>query len=286
MVCTLERRGCGPPSQPSPPTATARSGSEVRRDRPWTCRLRRRCRLPWRRGLPLHRSSTADSPARPVAAAFPGVLRTQRGSRNRTKAVRALAREHHRIANIRRSFLHEVSRQLAQTHSGLAVEDLPAANLIRNRHLARAITDAAWAEFARQLRYKTAWLGGELVVCYRWFPSTKTCSACGRVAERLALRTRTFHCGACGLVMDRDRNAAANLAAWAERATIETARVPDRQAGGWVTHAPGGEGAGHRFCGGETGPCEGGTNAPASAGVKDTREGWRPTTSKRPVDAL
>ena len=212
--------------------------------------------------------------------------RTRRGSRNRTKAVRALAREHHRIANIRRSFLHEVSSQLAQTHSGLAVEDLPVANLIRNRHLARAITDAAWAEFARQLRYKTAWRGGELVVCDRWFPSTKTCSVCGRVVEQLALRTRTFHCGACGLVMDRDRNAAANLAAWAERATIKTARVPDRQAGGWVTHAPGGEGAGHRFCGGETGPREGGTNAPASAGVKDTREGWRLTTSKRPVDAL
>jgi hypothetical protein len=75
-------------------------------------------------------------------------------------------------------------------------------------------------------------------------------------------------------------------AAWAERATIETARVPDRQAGGWVTHAPGGDGAGHRFCGGETGPREGGTNPPASAGVKDTREGWRLTTSKRPVDAL
>ena len=151
-------------------------------------------------------------------------------------AARLLAREHIRIANIRRSFLHEVSSQLAKTHSGLAVEDLPVANLIRNKRLAQAITDAAWAELARQLWYKTAWLGGELVVCDRWFPSTKTCSACGRVAQGMALETRTFHCGGCGLVMDRDCNAAANLAAWAEAATFEVAQVPDRQ-GGRVTHA-------------------------------------------------
>jgi putative transposase len=81
-----------------------------------------------------------------------------------------LAREHHRITSIRRSFLHEVSSQLAKTHSGLALEDQSVANLIRNKRLARAITDAAWSEFARQLRYKTAWLGGDLVVCDRWFP--------------------------------------------------------------------------------------------------------------------
>jgi putative transposase len=190
--------------------------------------------------------------------------RTQRGSRNRVKAARMLAREHTRIANIRRNFLHEISSKLAKTHSELAVEDLPVANLIRNKHLAQAITDAAWAEFARQLRYKTAWLGGELVVCNRWFPSTKTCSACGAVAEQMALGTRTFRCGDCGLVRDRDCNAAANLAAWAETARVEAAQVPDRQAGGRVTHAPGGEGAGHRFSGGETGPSERGTDASAT----------------------
>jgi putative transposase len=83
--------------------------------------------------------------------------RTQRGSRNRGRAARSLAREHDHIANIRRNFLHEVSSQLAKTHSALAVEDLPVANLIGNKRLARAITDAAWTEFLRQLRYKTAW---------------------------------------------------------------------------------------------------------------------------------
>jgi len=197
-----------------------------------------------------------------------------------------LAREHHRITSIRRSFLHEVSSQLAKAHSGLALEDLPVANLIRNKRLARAITDAAWSEFARQLRYKTAWLGGDLVVCDRWFPSTKTCSRCSRVAQQMALGTRTFRCDSCGLAMDRDCNAAANLAAWAEAAELEVVQAPDRQAGGRVTHAPGGEGAGHRFSDGGTGPCEWGTDAPASAGAKDTREGWRPTPSMRRFGAL
>lgn len=211
--------------------------------------------------------------------------RTQRGSRNRVRAARSLAREHDHIANTRRNFLHEVSSQLAKTHSALAVEDLPVANLIRNKRLARAITDAAWTEFTRQLRYKSTWHGGELVVCDRWFPSTKTCSACGSVAQQMTLGIRTYRCGACGLVMDRDRNAAANLAAWAEAVT-DVAQVPDRQAGGRVTHAPGEAGAGHRYNGGGTGLSERGTDAPAPAGAKDTREGWRPTISKRRFGAL
>jgi putative transposase len=160
------------------------------------------------------------------------------------------------------------------------------ANLIHNKRLARAITDAAWSEFARQLRYKTAWLGGDLVVCERWFASTKTCSRCGRAAQQMALGTRTFRCDGCGLVMDRDCNAAANLAAWAEAAELDVAQVPDRQADGRDTHAPGGEGAGHRFGGGETGPCERGTDASGTAGAEDTREGWRPTSSMRWFGAL
>jgi putative transposase len=214
------------------------------------------------------------------------VARTKRGSRNRARAARRLAQEQIRIGNIRRSFLHEVSSLLAKTHSELAIEDLPVANLIRNKRLSRAIADAAWAEFARQLRYKTAWRGGELVVCDRWFPSTKRCSACGRVRRQLGLGERIYRCGVCGLAMDRDSNAAANLAAWAETASMEVAQAPDRQAGGRDNNAPGGEGAGHRFSDGETGPSERGTNAPALAGAKDTREGWRPSTSTRLFDAL
>jgi putative transposase len=145
------------------------------------------------------------------------VSRKQRGSANRARAVRQLSREYARIANRRRSFLHEVSSELAKTHSRLAIEDLQVANLLANRRLARAIADAGWTRFSRQLTYKAQWFGAELVVCDRWFPSTKTCHACGALRPRVGLGERTFCCHSCGLVCDRDRNAAANLAAWADR---------------------------------------------------------------------
>jgi putative transposase len=188
------------------------------------------------------------------------VSRAQFRSRNRAKAARRLSRQHARIANVRRSFLHEVSSKLVQTHDRLCLEDLTVANLMTNRHLARAIGDAAWTELARQLTYKAAWLGAELVVCDRWYASTKTCSGCGMVKQQVGLVERSYCCDGCGLAIDRDRNAAANLAAWAERSH---AQAPDRQAGGRATNAPGGEGAGHRRGDGATSPSEGGTDAHA-----------------------
>ena len=185
---------------------------------------------------------------------------TKPRSRNRARAIRRLSRQHARIADVRRHFLHEVSSQLVQTHDRLCLEDLAVANLMTNRRLARAIGDAAWTELARQLTYKAAWFGAELVVCDRWFPSTKTCSWCGMVKQQMGLAERAFRCAGCGLVIDRDRNAAANLAAWAERSH---AQAPDRQAGGRVIKAPGGEGADRRLGDGGTSPSEGGTEAHA-----------------------
>jgi len=186
---------------------------------------------------------------------------TQPHSSNRVKAIRRLSRQHARIADVRRHFLHEVSSQLVQTHDRLCLEDLTVANLMTNRRLARAIGDAAWTELARQLTYKAAWFGAELVVCDRWFASTKTCSGCGMVKQQMGLAERILRCAGCGLAIDRDRNAATNLAAWAERSH---AQAPDRQAGGRVINAPGGEGAGHRRGDGGTSPSEGGTDAHAS----------------------
>jgi putative transposase len=92
------------------------------------------------------------------------------------------------------------------------------------------------------------------VVCDRWFASTKTCSGCGMVKQQMGLTDRISCCDGCGLAIDRDRNAAANLAAWAEQ---HHAQAPDRQAGGRSTNAPGGEGAGYRDGDGATGPSEG-----------------------------
>jgi putative transposase len=214
------------------------------------------------------------------------VSRAKPRSRNRAKAARRLSREHARIANIRRSFLHEVSSQLAKTHGKLVLEDLAVANLFHNRHLARAIGDAGWAELNRQLAYKQAWRRGEVVVCDRWFPSTKTCSQCGLVKRHMKLAERIFRCDTCGLVMDRDRNAAINLAAWAEAASRAAAQASDRQAGGRVTNAPGGKGAGRHPADGGTGPNEGGTDTPVLAGAEGTREGWRSSSSSGLFDAL
>jgi putative transposase len=212
--------------------------------------------------------------------------RTAPGSRNRAKAARRLSRQHARIVNQRRSFLHKTSTQLAKTHGKLVIEDLNVAGLMRNVRLGRAISDAAWSEFGRQLRYKTAWLGGELVVCDRWFPSTRTCSRCGMVGRPMPLAQRIFHCSACGLVTDRDRNAAANLAAWPRTAGVVANQPPDRQAGGRVTKVPGGKGAGRRPGDGATGPDEGGTDILVHAKVKDTREGWRSSSSSPLFNAL
>ena len=185
---------------------------------------------------------------------------TRPHSRNRAKASRRVSRQHARIADVRRHFLHEVSSKLVKTHARLCLEDLAVANLMANRRLARAIGDAAWSELARHLGYKAAWFGAELVLCDRWFASTKTCSRCGTVKQHMGLAERIFCCDGCGLALDRDRNAAVNLAAWAEHFH---AQVPDRQAGGRVINAPGGGGTGHRARDGETSPDEGGTETHA-----------------------
>ena len=213
--------------------------------------------------------------------------RAKPNSKNRVKAARRLSQSHARIANVRRSFLHEVSSRLVKTHDRLCLEDLSAANLTRNKRLARAIADAGWAELARQIGYKQVWLGGQVMVANRWFASTKICSRCGLLRQGMGLAERTFRCRGCGLLTDRDRNAAANLAAWAEAVSIAAAQAPDRQAGGRVSNAPGGEGSGRHLGGGATGPNEGGTDALAFlAWAEDTREGWCRATSARPLDTL
>jgi putative transposase len=99
------------------------------------------------------------------------------------------------------------------------VEDLHVAGMLANRRLARHIADAGFGELRRQLGYKTVWNGGRLVVADRWYPSSKTCSGCGTVKTKLALSERTYTCEVCGLVLDRDLNAARNLAALAAKTT-------------------------------------------------------------------
>jgi IS605 OrfB family transposase len=134
------------------------------------------------------------------------------GSRRRSRTRRRLARVHARAANLRRDALHKLTTSLATQHGTVVVEQLNVAGMVRNRRLARAIADTGMAELRRQLAYKTRWYGCRLVVADRFFPSSKTCSGCGWVKAKLLLAERTFRCDACGLVLDRDLNAARNLA--------------------------------------------------------------------------
>ncbi len=126
---------------------------------------------------------------------------------------RRLARAHARVVCIRRDSLHKLTSELAVSHGMIVVEHLNVAGMARNRHLARAVSDAAFAELRRQLTYKCQWYGSVLVTADRWYPSSKTCSACGAAKAKLPLSARAFQCDACELVLDRDLNAARNLAA-------------------------------------------------------------------------
>lgn len=160
------------------------------------------------------------------------VTRKQPSSANRRKAVLALARVHRRIRNQRVDALHKATTSLAKAKSVIVVEDLHVAGMVRNRHLARAIADQGWAEFHRQLTYKTAWHGSKLLVAPRFFPSSKTCSRCGLVKVALRLEVRVFRCEGCGLAIDRDLNAARNLARLVENGLVAASSAEIRNACG------------------------------------------------------
>jgi putative transposase len=146
----------------------------------------------------------------------------RRPSKRRERARSRVSRMNARVANLRRDSLHRLTTGLATTYGTIVVEDLNVAGMLDNRRLARQVADASFGEIRRQLNYKTKWNGGELVVADRWFPSSKTCSACQTVKPKLSLAQRTFTCKHCGLVLDRDLNAALNLKQYVARSGRET----------------------------------------------------------------
>jgi putative transposase len=125
---------------------------------------------------------------------------------------RQLGRAHAKVANLRRHSLHQLTSTLARTYGTVVVEHLNVAGMLGNRRLARRLADAGFGELRRQLTYKCAWAGGRLVQADTFYPSSKTCSGCGYVKAKLPLSERTYRCQHCGLVADRDLNAARNLA--------------------------------------------------------------------------
>ena len=139
------------------------------------------------------------------------VSRKRKGSKNRQKGVRKLAQAHARVANLRENVLHEISAAISKRFGIVGMENLNTEGMGRNHCLAKALKDAALSELRRQVEYKTAWNGGRVVLADRFYPSSKTCCECKKVKEHLDLSERIFTCDSCGLVIDRDLNAALNL---------------------------------------------------------------------------
>lgn len=166
--------------------ATLSNGQEIDSPRPFKALQQKLAKLQWRNRL------------------------KEIGSANWKKAQTKIARLHGHIANIRKDFIHKVTTNLAKNHSEIVVEDLNVSGMLANGKLSKAIADSGFYEFRRQLEYKTKLYGSKLVLADRWFPSSKTCSNCGKKKESLSLSERTFSCE-CGFVCHRDVNAAINL---------------------------------------------------------------------------
>ena len=137
----------------------------------------------------------------------------QKCSQNRQKARIKLAKVYRRVRNIRQDFLHKLSTSLARTKQEIIVETLKVSNMLKNKSLALGISDASWSEFVRQLEYKTKWYGSSLTKVDTFYPSSKLCSSCGYKLDKLSLSDRSWRCPVCGVLHDRDINAALNLAA-------------------------------------------------------------------------
>lgn len=139
------------------------------------------------------------------------MARCQKGSNNRAKAKQKVARAHSKVRAARKNFLHQTSTELVRRFDRIGVEDLAVKNMVRNRSLAKSISDVGWAEFRSMLEYKAQRMGREVVPINRWYPSSKTCNVCGYLLATISLGTRHWTCPGCGTRHDRDINAAKNI---------------------------------------------------------------------------
>ena len=139
--------------------------------------------------------------------------RKQKGSKNREKARIKVAKIHLKIADSRKDFLHKTTIQLVRENQTITVESLAVKNMVKNHKLALAISDSGWSELIRQLDYKCRWYGRNLVAIDRWFPSSKRCSSCGHIVDKMPLNIREWTCLECGSNHDRDVNASKNILA-------------------------------------------------------------------------
>jgi putative transposase len=149
---------------------------------------------------------------RKLAKAQRSLSRKAKGSSNREKTRRKVARVHARITDRRTDFLHKLSTRLIRENQAIAIEDLTVRSMVANHTLARAISDAGWRQLRTMLEYKADWYGRDLLAVDRWYPSTRVCSDCGALHDKLPLNIREWTCR-CGVVHDRDVNAARNILA-------------------------------------------------------------------------
>ena len=147
-----------------------------------------------------------------LARAQRDYARKAKSSKNQAKARVKVARVHARVTDRRRDVLHKVTTRLVRENQTIVIEDLTVRNMVKNHALARAISDAAWRQFRTMLEYKADWHGRDVIAVDRWFPSSKLCSACGALAEKMPLNVRSWKCR-CGTAHDRDVNAARNILA-------------------------------------------------------------------------
>lgn len=163
----------------------------------------------------------------------------KKGSKNRRKANIRIARAYRKITNTRKDFQHKLSRKLINENQVIALESLAVSNMVKNRSLARVISEQAWSSFVTMIEYKAAWAGRTVTKVDQFFPSSKTCHECGHVVSKMPLDVREWKCPACKAVHDRDVNAAKNILAAGK--VVAACGADGRPMAGYQSRAVGGE---------------------------------------------
>lgn len=157
---------------------------------------------------------------RQLRRAQQSLSRKEKGSKNRQKAKSKVAKLHYRTTCARADWQHKVSHRLTEDFGTIVIEDLDVVGMLKNRYLARSVSDVGFGEIRRQIEYKAAQSGATVIVADRWFPSSKMCNVCGTKTKSLPLHIREWTCGECSTRHDRDLNAAINLKNLAVSSTV------------------------------------------------------------------